>query len=272
MAKKKSTAVGRQVQSAAKRATSPRNPVIVKPVVNAIQILRYLTQTNEPARAVDIARHLGINASTCFNTLRTLVLEEVVDFSALSKRYSAGLGLMKLAEKTLSEGRRLQAARPLMHQIAERFHVTVTLWRRMGQDRIVLVSTEANPDDLRIHMSEGQRLPILMGASGRLFAAALGYKDSQMRNAFASLRWSRPLTFEAYWREVMNAKRRGWAVDDGYFSSGIMAIAAPVLDPIGQLSYTASAIMFRGQHDDASVAKLGEAMRDMTARLSRILY
>ena len=42
-------------------------------MVNAIKILRYLTHTGAPERAADIARHLSINQSTCFNILRTLV-------------------------------------------------------------------------------------------------------------------------------------------------------------------------------------------------------
>ena len=55
--------------------------VTVKPVVNAVRILRYLTQKGAPERAADIARHLAINPSTCFNILRTLVAEDVVDFN-----------------------------------------------------------------------------------------------------------------------------------------------------------------------------------------------
>ena len=72
------------------------SPVTVKPVVNAVRILRYLTHTGAPERAADIARHLSINPSTCFNILRTLVAEDVVDFNGRSKTYSAGLGLARL--------------------------------------------------------------------------------------------------------------------------------------------------------------------------------
>ena len=147
---------------------------MVKPVANAIRILRYLTQTAAPERGADIARHLSINPSTCFNILRTLVAEDVIDFNPISKMYSAGLGLAKLVDQLMTQGQRIELARPFMADLAARFHVTVTLWRRMGTDRIVLVSSEASPTDLRIDMPAGQRLPILMGASGRLFAGQLG--------------------------------------------------------------------------------------------------
>ena len=93
---------------------------LVKPVSNAIRILRYLSQVGTPERSVDIARQLEINPSTCFNILRTLVQEEVVDFSALSKRYTVGLGLARLVEQLVTQGHRVQMAKPLLQNLAAR--------------------------------------------------------------------------------------------------------------------------------------------------------
>ena len=246
--------------------------VMVKPVANAIRILRYLTQTGAPERAADIARHLAINPSTCFNILRTLVAEDVIDFNPISKMYSAGLGLAKLADQLMTQGQRIQHAKPFMQELAARFHVTVTLWRRMGVDRIVLVNSEASPTDLRIDMPAGQRLPILMGASGRLFAGELGLSEDDARREFEAMRWSRPISFESYWREVGRAKRRGWAVDDGYFANGLVSIAAPVRDPAGAIAYTVSAVMIRGHHGEAGIEALGAALRDIGVELAATLF
>ena len=246
--------------------------VTVKPVVNAIRILRHLTQTGAPERAADIARHLSINPSTCFNILRTLVSEDVVDFNALSKTYSAGLGLAKLVEQLVTHGQRLQLALPLMRDLAARFGATVTLWRRLGVDRIVLVNSESSPTDLHIDMPAGQRLPILMGASGRLFASRMGLVNDELRSEFDALRWARPLSFDTYLREVNRGRRRGWAIDDGYFAAGVLAIAAPVSDPSENIAFTVSAVMIRGQRDDAQIEALGEALRDLGQRLETVLF
>lgn len=252
-------------------ATTTR-AVTVKPVVNAISILRYLTHTGAPERAADIARHLSINSSTCFNILRTLVAEDVVDFNPLSKTYSAGLGLARLVEQLVTRGQRLQLAAPLMHDLAAEFGVTVTLWRRLGTDRIVLVSSESSPTNLHITMPTGQRLPILMGASGRLFTGRLGLTDEQLRLEFDQIRWARPISFDTYLREVKQASRRGWASDDGYFSNGVLAIAAPVCDQTGHIAFTVSTVMIRGGCDEAKVSVIGEAVRDLGHRLQAILF
>lgn len=252
-------------------AASPT--VIVKPVANAIRILRYLSQTGEPARAIQIARRLSINSSTCFNILRTLVAEGVVDFSPLSKTYSAGLGLVKLANNTLTEGQRISVVKPLMHELSARYGVTVSLWRRMGRDRIVLAALEHSPSDLRIHMVEGQRLPLLMGASGRAIAPYMGFDRAQLRSMFKTLRWRRPLAFEEYWAQLEEARERGYAVDDGYFARGVLTLAAPVPNPAtGAVDFSISAVMFQGQYDEAGLAEVGRELCALAPRLGALLF
>lgn len=248
--------------------------VIVKPVVNAIGILRYLAQKGAPERATDIARHLEINPSTCFNILRTLVSEDVVDFNSQSKMYSAGLGLAKLAEQVVTQGQRLQLALPVMRELAIERGITVTLWRRMGNDRIVLVSSESSPSDLHIYMPLGQRLPILMGASGRLFVGQLGLSMAALCAEFNKIRWARPLTFDAYMEQVNSAQRVGWAVDEGYFSEGVLAIAAPVRDSARSIVYTVSAVMIHSQQSatETRVKSVGESLKALSSRLESVLF
>jgi DNA-binding MarR family transcriptional regulator len=144
----------------------------VKPVANAIRILKFLAQTGKPTTVTQIAREFAINTSTCFNILRTLVGEDMIDFSELSKTYTVGLGTVKLVEKTLSDGERMAAAMPHLAEIADHFAVNVTVWKRMAMERIILVATQETSRYPRIHMKPGQRLPLLMGASRplRIFA------------------------------------------------------------------------------------------------------
>lgn len=246
--------------------------VMVKPVVNAVRILRFLSQTGTPARSVDIARKLDINPSTCFNILRTLVAEDMVDFSPLSKRYAAGLGLARLVEQFVTQGQKVQMTKPLLESFAARSRVTVTLWRRMGNDRIVIVSSAACPTDVRIDMSEGQRLPIMMGASGRLFSSQLDMDHPSSQAIFDKIRWSSSLTYEEYCQQVRDAEERGWSIDDGYFSVGILAVAAPVYSPSKSIDFTVSAVMFRGQRDQAGIAELGQALKDLGQELEHVLF
>lgn len=263
-----------EANAAAEQPSTPiddSKTVIVKPVVNAIRILRYLSESGGPVRAIAVARALSINASTCFNILRTLVQEEVVEFDAVAKTYTTGVGLTQLVEHFLTEGQRVAAVAPHLLDLAAEFSVTMALWKRVSSDRIVLVKTVSAPTNLRIEMAEGQRLPTMMGATGRLVAPHLELSDRQLRAMFRGLRWQRPLTFEEYWQQVEDARETGWAIDDGYFSAGVRSLAVPIEDRKGGLCYTLVAIMFRTQLDEERMEELGHAMKALAPRLSAIL-
>ena len=64
-------------------------------------------------------------------------------------------------------------------EIANESEETVQLKSRVwritdGHDKIVLVKSVSSPADVHIAMAEGQRLPIMMGATGRVLAPHLG--------------------------------------------------------------------------------------------------
>jgi DNA-binding IclR family transcriptional regulator len=253
------------------KVTAAENIVLVKPAANAIRILKYLAESGGPTRSVTISRSLHINASTCFNILRTLVVEGVVDFDQVTKTYSVGAGLTNLIGSLLTEGQRVAAATPHMRDIAARYSVTVTLWKRLGVDKIVLVKSEASPTDLRIEMAEGQRLPVLMASTGRILAPHLGWSRKDLKAAFKALRWQTPLTFEEFWAQVEIAQKRGWASDQGYFTRGVQTIAAPVFDRTGEVAFTIVAVMLMGQHDEAGIAEIGKVLKEAAERLTSAL-
>jgi DNA-binding IclR family transcriptional regulator len=256
--------VGRKVQ-----APFPNR---VKPVSNAIAVLRYLVKSRQPATVTQLSRQLSINPSTCFNILRTLVLEGLVEFDAAAKSYSGGLGIVKLAAGALAERERLASLRPKLHEVAQSYGVTLLLWRRVGDERMLLVWVENSSADLQIHLRAGQRLPFLIGSTGRAVAGHLGLSRQQLREKFRVLRWARRLSFEEYWRDVQLAKERGWAVDEGYFATGTTTVGAPVFDPAGEVSHALAAIMFRDQHEPATIRRISQDLIRLSAAVSALLY
>lgn len=243
------------------------NSVIVRPVVNAVRIIRLLSESGAAERAVDIARKLSINPSTCFNILRTLLTEEMVTFDEIGKTYSIGPGIARLARHQIVQQRSAELARQIMQEFAARYRVTVSIWHYISPDRIEVTSLETAPKGLRIEIPMGHRVPVLMGASGRLFAKNLGASEDCLRKMYQEIRWARPLSLETYLEQVMEADRRGWAVDDGYFSAGIMTIAAPVNEPSGKIAFTVSAVFFRGQYTGKKIDEIGTAVRDLAQSL-----
>lgn len=111
-----------------------------------------------------------------------------------------------------------------------------------------------------------------MGASGRLFSTQLDLDSPEFEAVYQRIRWARPLPIETYREEVRLAAERGWAMDDGYFSVGILAVAAPVYSPEGSIDFTVSAVMFRGQRDDEGIKELAGALTEFCSELADVLF
>lgn len=255
--------------SAAEAGSRPS--VIVRPVVNAIRIMRLLAYVQKPQTAAQIASIINLNRSTCFNILKTLTEERAIDFDKCSKTYSMLLGSQEWQAGLVSEQQRLAAARRLMRAVSSHFSVTVSLWKRLHDDRLSLVAVEHSSSAIRIHMAEGQRVPILMGSSGRALAPHLRWSRKVLQEQFNMLRWQRPISFDEYYSQVQQAATSGYGIDEGYFAHGVTSVGVAVLDDEQIPRYSATAIMFQGQHDAETITSIGKAMQQLSSELQDVL-
>lgn len=256
-------------KKAAKKKTTAKESTDVPAVAGAIKILRHLAASDAPVGATALARQLGLNPSTCFNILRTLLRADLVRTDADAKTYQLGLGVLDLARAAFAHGGDFTFAAPLLRQLAMRYGVTVTLWKPSGPDRMLLALIEESDAVMRIRMSVGQRLPVLLGAMGRVNAAFGGMEDAELRRRFDTLRWQRPMTFEQFAKEVKETKKRGWGIDDGGIVSGVWTVSAPVFDAAGNTLAVCSASMFTTQHDDAVRGRIASELVEVCATIAR---
>lgn len=243
---------------------------IVGAVVSAIAILRYLNNAPGPLGVTRIAAQTKINTSTCFNILKTLASEGLVDFNPANKTYAISLGILDLARGATALGADIEMARPRMEQVAHDHGLTLTLWQPISEDRKVLVMGAMTRSATRIQMAIGQRLPRLIGATGRCFAAFSRMTDEEQRRQFDRIRWNMPLSYDEFREQVAETAKTGWSKDVGNFASGTISIAVPVLDKDSVAVMAVTATMFAGQYDDERARLLVADLKDLSIVLSRI--
>jgi len=244
---------------------------LVGALCNGLSVLRYLSTSNGPQGVSRIARELGLNSSTCFNILKTLVHEDLVHFDEATKTYETGLGLVELAKGALEQNAYVRMIHPHLEEISLRHRVTVTLWQRMTSERVVLIDRADNEAAIRVHMSIGQRLPMYVAALGRAMAAHSHLSASELRRRFSEMRWERPLSFENYLAEVEQARKLGYAIDEGHFSKGVTTVSAAVLDAEDHPLMAISSVGIGAQFSKASIQALGEDVRDRAAEISKAM-
>lgn len=239
-------------------ARSAKDIKLVGAVASATKVLRHLSTAPSPVGVTQLARELHLNPSTCFNILKTLVHDDLVRFDPRSKTYAISLGVIELAKGALTQSAELRVIQPMMTTLAKTHDVTVTLWRRVSDDRMMLVAGAESDAAIRIHMTIGTRAPLLLGAMGRVMAASLNIPKDELKQRFDKLRWNRPIDFDLFLDQVEETKRNGWAIDDGYYHRGTMTVCAPVITGNGEVTMCCNATMFVGQHDPRRITQIAD--------------
>lgn len=243
---------------------------VVPAALSTVRILRYLSEQAQPASLTQIARSMNLIPSTCFHILQTLARENFVAFDPVRKDYAIGYGVMELAKGAAVIGRDVHQVRPILEHLAEDHDVTVTLWRPITREQLMLVMSAFGRGAVRIHMSVGQRVPMLTAAAGRLMAAHMGFTSRELRALFRQVNWARLLTFDRFMVQVADAKKRGWAVDKGLFITGTAAVAVPVFDLDGQMVMAAAATLLVDRYDDAQGARLAAALSAASRAITQV--
>lgn len=251
------------------KTTSPEK--LVGALVSGLKVLRFLAAAKTPLGVSRIARELDLNPSTCFNILKTLAYEELVNFDEATKTYSTGLGLLALAKGALDQASYISMIRPHLQDIAQQHGVTATLWHVTQGERVVLVERADNDAAIRVYMSLGQRLPMYIAALGRCFAAYSELSRSELRARFSRLRWETELSFEQYLQEVEDVKKRGYAVDYGYYVKGVTTVSAAVLDNSSRPLMAISVTGFSAQLEQGAIEDLGEDLRNRAVAISQAM-
>jgi len=241
---------------------------LVGALASGLRVLRHLVRTGAPTGVTRIARELDLNASTCFNILKTLVHERLVEFDDATKTYSVSLGLVELAKGTLEQASYVRMLRPHLVALAARHPVTATLWHRTSRERVVLVDRAENDSAIRVHMSIGQRLPMYIAALGRCMAAHSGLSVDELRARFEALRWEDGPSFETYLTEVEEARRAGYASDHGHYVKGVTTVSTAVLDGDGRPVMAISAVAFAAQMTPERIAMVGAELRERAAQIT----
>lgn len=220
-------------------------------VTAALRILRCLGRHRDSLRLSEIVREEAINTSTALNILRTLEYEGLVSFDRRTKRYALASGLADLAAPLIERDDPATRAASAMAAAAQELHATIGLWRRVG-DEVELVHVADSSAAIRIAFTLGRRLPMMLGAMGRLVAARGSFDAAALARGFAAVPWAVPPDYATWLGEVDAARRDGVGIDQGHVNAGILGVAVP-LEPTGPLRHVIAAAMFdAGAHPDTA--------------------
>lgn len=114
----------------------------VKSVQRAIQLLEVLAAANSPQTMQSLASALGCSPSTAHRIAVTLAHGNLLEFNPITKRYSLGVGVTKLAQRRDQQIDLTSIAQPYMDKLREVVRETTSLWTRAGESKVCVACSD----------------------------------------------------------------------------------------------------------------------------------
>jgi DNA-binding IclR family transcriptional regulator len=263
--------IKKPAQSAVVGKVKGSTPKLVGGTVKTLQTLEYVVQKHGPVTAAEVARATRQNPSTCFNITRTLVQQGYLQPVPGTTLYILGPALHAMVRKVSEKPDMEDMARPLMQEVANRYEVMVTLWKRTADAGMTLLVVTQSDSAIRIQMTVGVKRPLLQGGMGRVMVTELNLSDTERRELFSAAPQHRPIAYSTFMAQARLARRRGWSIDDGNWHTSVTSVCVPVRVDKLPVELVCSASMFRQQHKDEALERLVGDLQEVAAKISRAL-
>ena len=200
-------------------------------VKKAFKILHAIADSSYGLGVSELAKELRIGKSTVHGI--TLALEElgVLLRDPVHKKFGVGSTLLELGRKAYSKIELWDVARIPMETLMREVGETVFLGTLNG-DHVTILNVVESHHELKITSPPGTRLPLLVGATGRVFLSQLeGRKANEIIQRIGLVRYtSKSVTDpKKFLKEVAEAQKKGYAIDREEYILGVTAVAAPIL-------------------------------------------
>ncbi|MBY6274840.1 MAG: IclR family transcriptional regulator [Symbiobacterium thermophilum] len=202
----------------------------IRSVERALDVLLCFAGERGGLGVTQIAEKLGLYKSTVHRILAALESRGFVRRDPATGRYHLGLRALELAQVYLSSGDLPTIALGEMLQLRDLAQETVSLYVRDGAERVRVQRAEG-PLTVRRVVGLGERLPLYLGASGKVLLAWCP-PEERARILDAQL----PAGFDrtALEARLAEAREQGWALSLEEREEGVASVAAPVIDRAGR--------------------------------------
>ncbi len=223
----------------ADRGEVPRRPV--GSVARATQLLDVLAASETPLGVNELARRIGVNASTASRLLATLQDAGLV-MRTDSGPYRLGLKLVTLSDRVLASLDVRGLARPLLARLVAETGETATL-SVPGETEAITVDFVPSPSSVVSMARVGRPSVSHATAAGKVMLAYAGGEAAGGRSlgragpvsltAFTPRTITDPAALAA---ELDTVRARGWAEAVGEREADLAALAAPAFGRYGELA------------------------------------
>jgi IclR family acetate operon transcriptional repressor len=227
--------------------------------------------TEKDLTSTEAAEILGVERTTAFRLLRTLMAEGYVNQDPATKAFAADPAkMLVLASKVYLSLNWVNLAASFLTEMRDATGETANLVILHGTD-LVYVGQELSRHELSVRPMIGQKRGLHCSAAGKAVASTLDEDELNALIAKAGMPRATPHTIvslKEFKSNLAKTRARGYAVDDQESVVGVRCVAAPLVDHAGK---GFAAIGISGpvvRLTEERIPELGGVVREIAGRLS----
>ncbi|WP_370232558.1 IclR family transcriptional regulator [Cognatishimia sp.] len=242
--------------------------------LRTLLILEILGKSDRALSATQINDQLGLPKQTVHRLCTTLEESGFLTRPGNAKKFQVARRLRDLGAGLLHNSRDHIARHQILKEVAEEVRETVNyaVPDKSGMSYLDRVETDW---PFRIQLPVGTSVPFHCTASGKTFLASLTPKNREAMIASLDLRKMTQGTRtnpQTLLQELRDIRKKGYALDQEEFMDGMIAIAVPVLDPLGRFI---AAVAYHGPTQRMTLAEAvdrKDLLLNAARKLSKVLF
>lgn len=244
----------------------------VQVIDRVFDILELLSLEKEGLGVTEIGNRVGLHKSTVHRILSAMAERGYVEKIPSKSLYRIGLKLVEVGSVYLNSIELKTEASPYLRELAAKLKQPVHLAILDGTDAVYIDKVDAI-NSIRLYSQIGRRIPVYCSALGKSLLSGMTDKelDETAEKCSFTKYTASTLDRAGFMRQVREAGKMGWSVDNEEHEEGIRCIAAPVYDyrkkVIAAVSVAGPSLVFSREGDAAVAMDVKDAAAKISARM-----
>ncbi len=199
-------------------------------VKKAFKILQAIADSSSGLGVSELAKKLSVGKSTVHGITMGLETLGVLVRDPIQKKFNLGYTLLELSRRAYARIELRDVARGRMERLMEKIGETVFLGIMNG-DHVTILDVVESHNEMKITSPPGTRLPLLAGATGKVVLAQFEEKEAKeiiQKVGLVTFTSKSIMDQKKFMKEIEEARKKGYAIDDEEYMLGVRAIAAAI--------------------------------------------
>lgn len=245
----------------------------IQSLERAFSILELLGGEESELSIKEISDALGLNKSTVFGSINTLMKLGYLIQNPKNQRYSLGMKILSLANSVKTNNVIIMVTHPYLEELSRRFQETTHCATRQNNGIIYLDKVEAHRS-IYINTQIGTKNYLHCTGVGKCILAYMRPEELELflAGGLRTMTYNTITNIERLKEELHRVAKLGFAEDNEETELGLSCVAVPVFDAPNHVSFAISVSGLTQRMQSANKLEMVDALQTASSAISYSVY